>query len=127
MRLWHSGEMVQAAPGARLAWIYRTSTRIAIDRIRRRAHGVEVRVADAAIVEAVPTAGSPEQTANARAWLAAIAHTVPRDEVEALVLSRVDGMTHDEIAEVTAMSPRSVRRVLARADLRLRRLLQEKS
>ena len=43
----------------------------------------------------------------------------PPEEVEAAILSRVDGLNHQEIGEVLGISERTVRRLLARIDARL--------
>lgn len=125
VRLWSRGPgAVQAE--ARIGWIYRTSTRLAIDRLRRRRLGVEV-LHDSRLAPAGPAEGSAPQAPvddvlAARQWLAAVADAIDPGDLEVVVLSRIDGMTHDEIAGVTGQSERTVRRVLARVDGRMERL-----
>ena len=107
------------SPRAALAWLYRTSTRIAIDHLRAR----KVR----------PTARSPEDLAAmdhptpepfdasvARSELFAVLAQTPDEELEAVILCRLDGMTQDEAAAMLDLSPRTVRRHLARFDERRR-------
>jgi RNA polymerase sigma-70 factor (ECF subfamily) len=107
--------------GARLAWIYRTSTHLAVDRWRRQRAGVEIGLA-----EADAAAGSaPEGVVAARQALRRVLERLPADELEVGVLSRIDCLTHPEIAEVTGHSERTVRRMLDRLDQRLARLEAE--
>jgi RNA polymerase sigma factor (sigma-70 family) len=117
-RLCESGA-VHEAPAARTRWIYRTSTHLAIDALRRRALRIETRPVDSADGEA-PDASADEVLA-ARQELASIAAEAPRDELEVAVLCRVDGLTQPEAAEVCEISERTVRRLLGRFDERLAR------
>jgi RNA polymerase sigma-70 factor (ECF subfamily) len=116
----YSSEVAHQQPAARLTWIYQTSTRLAIDRLRRQRLGVEVPAH-----EEVDTPGrgpAADEVIAARQWLGRVAEALPPDELEVAILSRFDRMTHDEIAAVTEMSSRSVRRILGRLDERLDRL-----
>ena len=102
-------------PDARLAWLYRTATRLAIDRLRRhppRDNGP--------LVE--PASGRDEAAQReSRAALEALARSLPRKELTALILSRVDGMRQDEVGAVMRVSDRTVRRLLTSAARRLER------
>lgn len=121
VRLWQS-PVAREAPGARLRWIYQTSTRLAIDRLRRRRLGIEVHAdggADAPGAEA-----GVDAVLGARQWLLRLAGEVPEDELEVAILSRLDDLTQDEIAEVTGRSSRTVRRMLLRVDLKLAEFLR---
>jgi RNA polymerase sigma-70 factor (ECF subfamily) len=99
--------------------MWRTSTRIAIDLLRRRRLGVEVR-------REPPDAAGGGRPADAvmaaRQQLAAIATAAPRDELEVAMLCRVDGLTQPEAAEVCDVSERTVRRLLDRFDRRVAQL-----
>ena len=117
-RLWNSRAGIDD-PNAVLAWLYRTSTRLAVDRLRRR--GRSVAVEDLAPPLRDPASEHDEEArANTRRLLAEIANHVPARELEVALLSRIDGLTHDEIGEVTKRSGRTVRRLLARFDERVR-------
>lgn len=116
VRLCESG-VVHEQAAARAAWIYRTCTRLAIDRLRRRGRGVETAAGPGS--EAAGGAAPADEVLAARQLLAAVAGLVPADELELAVLCRVDGLTQVEAAEVTRRSERSVRRLLARLDGRL--------
>lgn len=103
------------------AWIYRTSTRIAVDRLRRRRFEGEP-------PELEPHADDQtDEILDARRELARIARNVPAQELEVAVLHRIDGLGQEEIAEVTAVSDRTVRRMLKRFDERIARLRHEVS
>jgi RNA polymerase sigma-70 factor, ECF subfamily len=109
--------VVHEPPGVRLAWIYRTSTNLAIDRLRRRRLGVEVR-ADERVFAGPDVAGHPslpEATLVARQRLHAVAARLGEDELRVIIMTRLDDMTQEEVASVLAISPRTVRRLLARA------------
>jgi RNA polymerase sigma-70 factor (ECF subfamily) len=124
LRLW--GSPVAREPrAARLKWIYQTSTRLAIDRLRRRRLGVEVAGLDGA--DAPGERASADAVAAARQELARLGAALSPDELEVVILSRHDRMTQEEVAEVTDRSSRSVRRILARADRRLAELARSPS
>jgi RNA polymerase sigma-70 factor (ECF subfamily) len=105
------------------AWIYRTCTRLAIDRMRRRRMQAEPAGED----RLSPADGAPDlegAVASRQQWLR-LARMVPTRELELALLARVDGLTHDEISEVTGVATRTVRRLLARFDARLGRLREQ--
>jgi RNA polymerase sigma-70 factor (ECF subfamily) len=101
-------------PAVRVRWIWRTSTRIAIDLLRRRRLAVETRAAADAEASGRPA----DAVIAARQDLAAIAAAAPRAELEVAMLCRVDGLTQPEAAEVAGVSERTVRRLLDRFDRR---------
>jgi RNA polymerase sigma-70 factor (ECF subfamily) len=124
LRLWRGGpELAAAGPAAMAAWLRRTCTRLALDALRSRRR--ERRWADG---ESPPRSlAGADEALLARAALAEIARTVPADELEAALLSRVDGRSHGEIAAALGVSERTVRRKLRRFDERLGGLLDESS
>lgn len=113
MRLWEAG-LAANDPRTATAWIFRTCTRLAIDRLRRRRFEPSP-----PCDEAGPDL---EGAVHARRELERIARDVPRSELAIVCLSRLDGLTHAEIAEVEGVSDRTVRRLLARFNERLARL-----
>lgn len=104
------------------AWIYRASTRLAIDRIRERARR-DPRENALDQVHA-PVAPADEALATRR-QLSLLARTMPKDELEVALLSRLDRLTQDEIAEVLGVSSRTVRRSLRRLEARIEALRAE--
>ena len=116
LRLWRSRLDLRDA-AATTAWLYKTCTRLALDRLRsplRPAEG-SAELADAV---ASPDA-SAEERSHHRAVLKEMVDRFPQPELEAAVLSRVDGLNHQEIGEVLGISERTVRRLLARIDARI--------
>lgn len=116
VRLWRSGPRLDGTTDTRtiMAWLYLTSTRLALDALReRRRPGVD-------LDEAAPVscASSPESVAAARASILALFDKVPADEIEAALLARVDGLSQPEVAAVLGVSERTVRRLLERFDER---------
>jgi RNA polymerase sigma-70 factor (ECF subfamily) len=118
-RLCESG-FVHEEAAVRVRWIYRTSTRLAIDALRRRRLGVETRGAGVDL-DAESHARPADEVLAARQRLGAIAASAPRDELEVALLCRIDGLTQPEAAEVCEVSERTVRRLLERFDRRLAR------
>lgn len=112
-------DILQADPRAVTAWLYRTSTRLAIDRLRSRARFIATELEDLGIPVAQP---SPEARAHAQTALRRLLRSMPPKELEAALLSRVDGLTQPEIAEVMGIHERSVRRLLSQLDARIERL-----
>lgn len=117
IRLWGQRGAIADDTRSVTAWIYRTATRLAIDRLRARR-------APAALPEEVDT-NSPDVVLGARRLLAELARELPAGELEVAILSRIDGLGQREIAEVTGQSERSVRRLLARLDARLGSILED--
>jgi RNA polymerase sigma-70 factor (ECF subfamily) len=121
VRLWRSG-LDGRKPPQILAWIYRTSTRLAVDRLRQH------QARPAASLEDVD--GEREQPSHepgllARQELGQLARRLGRDDLELVVMSRLDRMTHAEIALVLGTSDRTVRRRLVRLDQTLTRFTTE--
>lgn len=118
-----------------LAWIYRTSTRAAIDRLRQqhvrsRYHAApgsaQPQSADS-VPEPAQFSASAEALVAARRTIEALARTVPPEELEVVILHRLDRMTQPEIAALTATSERTVRRLLDRFDQRKLALVERGS
>jgi RNA polymerase sigma-70 factor, ECF subfamily len=116
LRLWKSRLDLRDVL-ATTAWLYKTCTRLALDRLRS-----PVRPADGsdqlAIAIECPAANA-EDRSHHRRLLGELLDALPAAEVEAAVLSRVDGLNQLEIGEVLGISERSVRRLLARVDVRI--------
>lgn len=119
VRLWRDRDKLRD-PVTVTAWVYRTATRLAVDRLRQRRHEAPA-IDPAAAAATLASAATPESLSDSRSTLAALAGAIPADELEALVLSRADGLTHPEIAEVLQVSERTVRRMLSRCEDRLAR------
>jgi RNA polymerase sigma-70 factor (ECF subfamily) len=116
-RLWADRARLRDDAGV-ASWIYRTSTRLAIDRFRRAARDGDAVLAGDDAPDGIDAA---ERLAS-RQLLARVAALAPDDELEVAVLSRVDGLTHGEIAAVLGRSDRTVRRLLDRLEARLAHL-----
>jgi RNA polymerase sigma-70 factor (ECF subfamily) len=101
------------------AWLYRTSTRLVIDRIRSQARVAALELEELGIST---EDSSPEARAHAQAACQRLLRSLPRAELEAALLSRLDGLTQPEIAEVMGIHERSVRRLLAQLEARIERL-----
>ena len=124
VRLWNAGPDEDADPRTITAWVFRTSTRLAIDRIRERARKAQPeRLGDegASALDEKSSETSPgDELIAARRELQRLARELPAQELEIALLHRMDGLTQIEIAEVLKLSDRTVRRALARLDERLR-------
>lgn len=117
VRLWKHRELIEDH-AALTAWLYRASTRLVIDRARHRALSQES-LQHLAQSLSGHTAGDSEQLFSIRQQLRHVLLACPQNELEAAVLSRLDRMTHPEIAEVVGVGERTVRRLLGRFDERL--------
>jgi RNA polymerase sigma-70 factor (ECF subfamily) len=110
IKLWKSGLALDDARKVS-AWVYRTATHLAVDKLRRR-KGPELRIeADA------PVAGGDARV-EIRQQLQRLAQHIPADELELAFLSRLDGLSQPECAEVLGVSERTVRRMLTKLDER---------
>lgn len=120
VRFWKAG-LCGAEPRRASAWLYRTTTRLSIDRLRARAPYVAL--------EDVPDKPDPAEPADEilvlRRELLRLAASVPDAELEVAILHRVDHLGQAEVAEVAGITDRTVRRILRRLDQRLEQLRRE--
>lgn len=126
-RLWQSGPRLDDKTETRtiMAWLYLTSTRLAMDVLReRRRQSVPFELGDA---EPLACSAGPDDVVGARSTIVALCNDVPPDEIEAALLARVDGLSQPEVALVLRVSERTVRRLLERFDERAARLRKELS
>jgi len=117
IRLWKHRDLVEDHQ-ALTAWLYRTSTRLVIDRARQRA----LSEASELSLQALVNEGSddfPDARLATRRQLQSLFREFPDQELEVAILSRFDRLTHPEIAEVMGISERTVRRLLSRFDERV--------
>ncbi len=116
VRLWQHRALVQD-PQALTAWLYRACTRLVIDRARQRKLGED----SVGYLQSMLQAGLDDAEAHlaSRRRLRGVLTSCPENELEAAILSRLDRLTHPEIAEVVGASERTVRRLLARFDQRV--------
>jgi RNA polymerase sigma-70 factor (ECF subfamily) len=122
VRFWRSSFAGDARRGT--AFIYKICTRLAIDRMREKARR---QGGDADVDELpLPGAGTDELLA-VRRQLLILSRRLPESELEVALLSRLDRLTHEEIAEVLGVSDRTVRRSLKRFDGRVAALRKEVS
>jgi RNA polymerase sigma-70 factor, ECF subfamily len=124
-RLWRGRDRLQGELAVS-AWLYRTCTRLAIDKLRQRRRGPGLSDGVASLVEQLVASGaSPEYSSSARQLLARLLTTISVPDLEVGILSRVDELTHEEMARVLAISERTVRRRLVRFRVRLERFRQK--
>lgn len=116
VRLWQA-RLQDAEPQQVMAWVYRTSTRLAIDRLRRRRAAAELPGEET--LQRMATAVPLEREIAERDALARLVDQLPADELEAVFLHRLDRLTQPELAEVLQVSERTVRRLLRRFEERL--------
>jgi RNA polymerase sigma-70 factor (ECF subfamily) len=126
LRLWQAGPELPPAGDVRvvMAWLYRTCTHLSIDALRKRRRTGSMLQSDDAL-DTLPCAVSLEHALSARRTIYALHASVPYEELEAVVLCRVDGLAHLEAAELLSISERSLRRLLARFDERSQQLRKE--
>lgn len=113
-RLWQSGPPLDGTTETRtiMAWLYLTSTRLAMDVLRERRH----RDIDGEDPEAMPCSATLEETLTAKKAILALQDRATAEELEAALLARVDGLSQIEVADVLGVSERTVRRLLSRFD-----------
>lgn len=106
---------------ALVAWVYRTTTRLALDALRERKR----RGGAADDVDALPCGVGMDMAIEAKRAIASLSDQTPREELEAAVFCRVDGLSQPEVAALLDVSERTVRRLLDRFDDRTRALREE--
>lgn len=104
-------------PRAVMAWLYRTSTRLCIDRLRRRRETAATDADEnAGTLWSHPALPTIEQALAARRLLARVVDHVAPEALAAVVLCRIDGLSQPEAAAVLTLSERTVRRLLDQFD-----------
>lgn len=121
IRFWQSS-LLDADLRRTTAFIYKTCTRLAIDRLRERARRGGT---DLGLEELPDAAPGNDDLLAVRRQLLFLARTLPADELEIALLSRLDRLTQEEIAEVLGVSDRTVRRSLSRLQERVAALRKE--
>ena len=124
VRLWKA-DLSGSDPKRVLAWIYRTGTRLAVDRLRHRSRIVSTDEEADALARLVAEGRGNDDALGTRRALETLARRLPADELEVALLSRLDGLSQAEIAEVFGISERTVRRCLRRLDDRIAGLRKE--
>jgi RNA polymerase sigma-70 factor (ECF subfamily) len=114
-RLWHRGPSADSSE-ALLPWIYAISTRLAVDRLRRRRI---VRRLDSGRADAHLTMDGPDVALVTRELLERLARTLSEKELAVAILLRLDGLTQPEAARTLGTSERTIRRVVTRLDARI--------
>jgi RNA polymerase sigma-70 factor, ECF subfamily len=114
-RLWEERDAL-LDPLAITAWIYRTSTRLAIERLRKRPKSEPADGAE------IPAHDDPERSVEARRLLERLSSELSDRVLEVAILNRLDELTQAEIAELLGLSERTVRRDLVELDRRARLL-----
>lgn len=108
-------------------WLYRTAERKIIDRFRyynaekrnaaREVHGDDLGLEDSRLLEAYGTLFTPSRDAMAREELRRVERafeSLPTDYREIIVLARIVGLPHADIARQLGRTPSSVRNALYR-------------
>ncbi len=106
-------------------WLYTIARHLVVDQIRRRRAPGDL-AEEGAVETLVDPDASPHQRAEARELgerLERAIERLPPAQREVLLLSRLAGLGHDEIAQVTRVSRGAVRVTLHRALGRLQQLL----
>jgi len=120
LRLWKQRELIQDSQ-ALTAWLYRTSTRLVIDRARRSTLSRESLLYLQTVALGEDEHRGEERLVS-RQDLRTVVSEFPAKELEAAILNRLDRLTHPEIAEVMGVGERTVRRLLGRFDERVSKL-----
>jgi RNA polymerase sigma-70 factor (ECF subfamily) len=114
VRFWRAG-LVTTDPRRASAWLYRTTTRLCVDRLRER----RSRERKESVGTAPSPADGPDERLVLRRELVRLADSTPTAELEVAILHRVDRLSQAEVAQVVGTTERTVRRLLTRFDKRL--------
>jgi len=120
VRLWKNREFLRD-PATLTAWLYRTSTRLVIDRARKRVSNEDAAWHLNDLLQA-QTSADCEARFVGRERLRNLVASCSEARLEAAILSRLDRLTQPEVAEVMGTSERTVRRLLDRFDQQSRSL-----
>jgi len=123
VRLWDARESLDPNQSLK-AYLYRTARNLAYNHHRNSETRSEKEDDIRQDADVQPAAPTPPDAAAEGEWLEERLRTwiadLPTRQREALVLSRFEGLSHDQIAEVMDISPRTVNNHIVRALKRLR-------
>jgi RNA polymerase sigma-70 factor (ECF subfamily) len=123
VRLWDAREGLDPNQSLK-AYLYRTARNLAYNHQRDRETQSEKEEGIRRDSNVRPAAPDPPDAAAQAGWLEEHLRSwiadLPTRQREALVLSRFEGLSHDEIAKVMDVSPRTVNNHIVRALKRLR-------
>jgi|GEM_PF-3313546 len=122
VRLWRSDLSFQDHRQV-IVWIYKTSTHLAIDRIRQHQR-IHRRDDQYAKVCAQFEKDTEDQLIAKQSMQRLAKHMTERDLAVA-ILARLDGMNQQDVGALTGMSSRNVRRILSQFDTQLLAFKQE--
>lgn len=105
------------------AYLYRAAVRKSIELAKQSRAELSVQRPQSGISKDLPD--GPLRTAELQQTLALYLAKLPRRQADAFVLSRIEGLKHNEIAEILGCSQKTVRVHLHRAVNRLARQLGE--
>lgn len=114
VRMWQNQETFKDHEH-RVAWIYRTSTNLTIDKLRsrNRLHALSDSVMR---VKAHDQAENAEKALITQQWLEQVVNQISERSWQVLMLSRVDGLQQEEMAAILGASSRTIRRWLVIAE-----------
>ncbi|MEM0961135.1 MAG: sigma-70 family RNA polymerase sigma factor [Bacteroidota bacterium] len=113
VRLWENRATVDPSRSVR-AWLYRTLRNLALNQFRdQRRH--DVRRAALVPPDSTPPPDDVVEGYALARRLEALVEALPERQREALLLTRVDGLAHVEVAAVMGISARTVNNHLVRA------------
>ena len=107
-----------------LTWLYRISTNLCLNRLRDKKQQLPIEL----FAQVLPERGAgPERMAQARQAAAALLDGLDARTQAAVVYRYLDGMTQDEIAEVTGWSRRTLGKKLRAFEERAAQLKEKAS
>ncbi len=104
------------------AWVYKTCTRAAIDHLRVKSNQTEELAEDS---ETVSERLSAEEKMSLQQLWAGLAKVLSREEAEYFIYRNVEGLSQEEIVEVTNLSRRSLSRLQENIDIKLSKFRQQ--
>ena len=116
IRFWHHQGDLAPNERAQLGWIYKVATRLSIDRIRKSKRQRTEQPEDSFVAA---DGFDPVQRFESRDLIRKLLPTLTEEELEVLLLTRIDGMTAIQIAETLGIGERTVRRRLSAAQTTL--------
>ncbi|MCC1492181.1 RNA polymerase sigma factor [Cognatishimia sp. F0-27] len=122
LRLWHAAESWEPGAAKASTWLFRVTSNLCIDRLRKRRGGPALDDVPEPVSDAPSAVAALQSRARTDALQDALMR-LPDRQRQAVILRHIEGLSNPEIAQIMDIGPRAVESLTARGKRALEALL----